>query len=161
MDGVGREQRREHDEDEDEEPVIRAAALAYRHDRKPGDDRLHRHAAADEALRQRRQRVDHETRQDASEKGSASPAFATTGDRGRPRKVTPKALTKHAAASAADNASTAPTEGTRIFRPHCGSAGLKRMAWKVSHSETKPLSGGSAEMAAQPTRKAKLAHGMR
>ena len=73
--------------------------------------------------------------------------------RGRPRKVTPKALTKQAAASAADSASRAPTAGTRIFRPHCGRSGLSRIAWKVSHSETKPLSGGSAEMATQPTRK--------
>ena len=35
------------------------------------------------------------------------------------------------------------------------------MAWKVSHSETKPFSGGSAEMATQPTRKAKAVSGMR
>ena len=28
------------------------------------------------------------------------------------------------------------------------------MAWKISHSDTKPLSGGSAEIAAQPTRNA-------
>ena len=67
--------------------------------------------------------------------------------RGRPRKVTPKALTKQAAASAADSASMAPTAGTMSFRPHDGSAGLSRIAWKVSHSETKPLSGGSAEIA--------------
>ena len=64
----------------------------------------------------------------------------------------PKALTKQAAASAADSASRAPTAGTSNFSPHCGSCGLSRMAWKVSHSETKPLSGGSAEIAAQPTR---------
>ena len=38
--------------------------------------------------------------------------------RGRPRNVTPKALTKQAAASAADSASSAPTAGTRIFSPH-------------------------------------------
>ncbi len=67
----------------------------------------------------------------------------------------PNALTKQAAASAADSASSAPTAGTRIFRPHCGSSGLSRIAWKVSHSETKPLSGGSAEIATQPTRNAK------
>ena len=59
----------------------------------------------------------------------------------------PKALTKQAAASAADSASSAPTAGTRSFRPHDGSCGLSRIAWKVSHSETKPLSGGSAEIA--------------
>ena len=41
------------------------------------------------------------------------------------------------------------------FSPHCGSCGLSRIAWNVSHSETKPLSGGSAEIATQPTRKAK------
>ena len=82
-------------------------------------------------------------------------ACAAAGVRGRPRKVTPKALTKQAAASAADSASSAPTAGTRIFSPHCGRSGLSRIAWKVSHSETKPLSGGSAEIATQPTRKAK------
>ena len=64
----------------------------------------------------------------------------------------PNALTKQAAASAADSASSAPTAGTRIFSPHDGKSGLSRIAWKVSHSETKPLSGGSAEIAAQPTR---------
>ncbi len=59
----------------------------------------------------------------------------------------PKARTKQAAASAAASASSAPTAGTRNFRPQGGSCGLSRMAWKVSHSETKPLSGGSAEIA--------------
>ena len=39
--------------------------------------------------------------------------------------------------------------------------GLNRIAWKISHSETKPLSGGSAEIATQPTRKAKAVSGMR
>ena len=73
----------------------------------------------------------------------------------------PNALTKQAAASAADSASSAPTAGTRNFRPQCGSSGLSRIAWKVSHSETKPLSGGSAEIATQPTRKAKAVSGMR
>ena len=34
------------------------------------------------------------------------------------------------------------------------------MAWKVSHSETKPFSGGSAEMAMQPIRKVKAVSGM-
>ena len=61
----------------------------------------------------------------------------------------PKALTKQPAASAADSASMAPTAGTRNFSTHCGSFGLSRIAWKVSHSETKPLNGGSAEIAAE------------
>ena len=91
----------------------------------------------------------------ASEARSTSCACAATDVRGRPRKVTPKALTKQAAASAAESASMAPTAGTMILRPQEGSAGLSRIAWKVSHSETKPLSGGSAEMAMQPVRKAK------
>ena len=73
----------------------------------------------------------------------------------------PKALTKQAAARAAESASSAPTAGMRNFRPQDGSCGLCRMAWKVSHSETKPFSGGSAEMATQPTRKAKAVSGMR
>jgi hypothetical protein len=45
--------------------------------------------------------------------------------------------------------------------PQDGICGLSRIAWNVSHSETKPLSGGSAEIAAQPTRKTKAVYGMR
>src|ERR1019366_3466626 len=95
----------------------------------------------------------------ASELLSVSFAFAAAGVRARPRKLTPNALTKQAAASAADNASSAPTAGTRNFNPHDGNCGLSRMAWKVSHSETKPLSGGSAEIATQPTRNTKAVCG--
>ena len=73
----------------------------------------------------------------------------------------PKALTKQAAASAAESASIAPTAGTSIFNPQDGNCGLSKIAWKVSHSETKPLNGGSAEIATQPTRKAKAVCGMR
>ncbi len=86
----------------------------------------------------------------ASDQRSTSCAPAATVVRGRPRKLTPNALTKQAAASAADNASITPTAGTRNFRPHCGRSGLRRIAWKMSHSETKPLSGGSAEIAMHP-----------
>src|SRR5665648_112724 len=89
---------------------------------------------------------------------SVSCAFAAAGVRARPRKLTPKALTKQAAASAADSASSAPTAGTRNFRPQDGNCGLSRMAWNVSHSDTKPLSGGSAEIATQPTRNLSLIH---
>ncbi len=46
--------------------------------------------------------------------------------RGRPRKVMPNALTKQAAASAAESASMAPTAGTRNLRPHCGRSGLEQ-----------------------------------
>ena len=130
---------------------------------------------ADQALRHGRERVDAEAGQDAGQQADDGErqhggergaidlvrACAATGVRGRPRKATPKALTKQAAASAADSASMAPTAGTMILRPQDGSAGLSRIAWKVSHSETKPLSGGSAEMAMQPARKAKAVTGMR
>ena len=78
----------------------------------------------------------------ASESRSVSCARSAAGARGRPRNVTPNALTKQAAASAADSASSAPTAGTRIFRPQGGNCGLSKIAWKVSHSDTKPLSGG-------------------
>jgi hypothetical protein len=43
------------------------------------------------------------------------------------------------------------------FRPLCGSSGGSSTAWKVSHSEAKPFSGGKAEIATQPTRKASAA----
>src|SRR6516164_2096989 len=97
----------------------------------------------------------------ASEKRSVSCADFAASVRARPRKLTPKALTKQAAARAADSASSAPTAGTRNFSPHDGSCGLSRIAWKVSHSDAKPLSGGSAEIATQPTRKTKATCGMR
>src|SRR5260370_19290305 len=96
----------------------------------------------------------------ASDQRSVSCAREASGRRGRPRKVTPKALTKQAAASAADSANNAPTAGTRNFNPHDGSCGLCRIAWKVSHSDTKPLKGGRAEMATQPTRNVKAVSGI-
>src|SRR5260370_33329398 len=96
-----------------------------------------------------------------SEYRSTSCAASAAELRARPRKVTPNALTKHAAANAAARASRAPTAGTIIFRAHCGNSGLCNMAWKISHSETKPLNGGSADIATQPTRTAKLVDGMR
>src|SRR5690348_8184083 len=92
---------------------------------------------------------------------SVSFAHSATDVRGRPRKLMPKALTKQAAASAAESASSAPTAGTSNFSPQDGNCGLNNMAWKVSHSETKPLSGGNAEIAAQPTRNRNAVCGMR
>ena len=58
-----------------------------------------------------------------SEYRSTSWAVSAAVLRGRPRKVTPNALTKHAAAKAAAKASSAPTAGTIIFRAHCGELG--------------------------------------
>src|SRR5260221_14759952 len=92
---------------------------------------------------------------------STSCAASAGGLRGRPRKVMPNALTKHAAANAAARANMAPTAGTIIFRAHCGRSGLCSTPWKISHSETKPLKGGGAGMAKQTTRKTKLVKGIR
>ncbi len=89
-----------------------------------------------------------------------SRASAAAGVRGRPRNTTPKALTKQTAASAAERASMAPTTGTANFRSHCGSTDPARIAWKVSHSETKPLKGGSAEIATDPIRNTKAVRGI-
>ena len=72
----------------------------------------------------------------------------------------PNVLTKHAAASAAESASRAPTAGANNFSPQDGNWAPNRIAWKVNHSETKPLNGGSAEMATQPTRNAKAVLGI-
>src|SRR5579863_10576774 len=85
----------------------------------------------------------------ASENWSVSVACPAADVRGRPRNVMPNALTKQAAASAAESASSAPTAGTKSLRPHDGNCGLSNIAWNVSHSETKPLSGGNADMATQ------------
>ena len=97
----------------------------------------------------------------ASELLSVSCARLAAFARARPRNVIPKARTKQAAASAADSANSAPTVGTSNFKPHDGNCGLSRMAWKVSHSDTNPLSGGNAEIATLPTRNTKAVCGMR
>ena len=111
---------------EDQQAVVGAAALGDRHDRQP---RRRRSAPAcgrrPDACDHRRQRVDDEAGQDAGEEAERgedehrgereavdlAARSAAAGARGRPRKVTPKALTKQAAASAADSASSAPTAG--------------------------------------------------
>ncbi len=60
----------------------------------------------------------------------------------------PKARTKQAAASAADSASSAPTAGTiSLQAPLRDLRALREWPGTISHSETKPLSGGSAEIA--------------
>ena len=65
----------------------------------------------------------------------------------------PKTLTKHIAVSAPASASVAANSGSRLrTTPFCR-IGACSAVWKVSHSETKPFSGGSAEMASAPIRK--------
>src|SRR5262245_31951835 len=128
-------------------PTIAVAAGASASMKKPGRIPARRQSPASANI-------------DVKEKGSVSCGLAAAQLRGEHKKVMPKAFTKQAAAKAAESASSAPTAGTRNFRLHDGSSGLNRIAWKVSHSETKPFSGGSAEMATQPTRKVKAVSGM-
>ena len=73
----------------------------------------------------------------------------------------PKALTKQAAARPLVRASSATATGMSTATSDRGMAAPPRSAWNTSHSETKPLSGGSAEMAAAPTRKNSAVRGMR
>ncbi len=56
---------------------------------------------------------------------------------------------------------SAPTAGARIFSVHCGKLGLSSTACRIIHSETKPLSGGRAEIAAAPTSMKSPVAGMR
>src|SRR5260370_1647184 len=51
---------------------------------------------------------------------SVSTASRAASRRPRPKKVTPNALTKHAAASAAESARIAPAAGATNRSPHCG-----------------------------------------
>ena len=90
--------------------------------------------------------------------------FLRLGGGLRPRaakKCRAERRTKQVAASATASASTAPAAGASSFKPHCGSAGLKRTAWKVSHSDAKALNGGSAEMPMHPPSTASAVTGMR
>ena len=174
MNDIGCNGGRGGDEHEQQEPVVRASALGDRDDREPLEPRLLRQMPAHEDLDNRSERINEIARQDSGDEAQRRPArtwrpakrhpfpghSARHSVLGRPRKVMPNALTKQAAASAADSANAAPIAGARNFSTHCGTWGLSRIAWKVSHSETKPLNGGSAEIAAEPMRKAKAVSGM-
>jgi hypothetical protein len=91
----------------------------------------------------------------------ASWARAAASLRGTARNVMPAALTKHASvrplvsASAARPNVNVRLSSSRAIRTFCNSA------WKISHSLTKPLSGGSAAIAAAPNTKHAAVHGMR
>ena len=61
-------------------------------------------------------------------KASVSVAVAAASLRGLPWNVTPNALTKQAAANAAESASSAPTAGTISFSAQGSSCGLSRIA---------------------------------
>ena len=140
MNRRGGERRRGGNEQEHQQPVVRAAALGDRYDRearrfplcvgirpptklfttgarasmnRPGKTPATRHSAASANIAVR-------------EKRSVSRALSAAFVRGRPRKVMPNALTKHAAASAAESASSAPTAGANIFSPKTATAGPTR-----------------------------------
>ena len=55
------------EEKQDQEAVVGAAGVGDRHDRRPRQERLHRHARADEALHHRREHVDEQPRQHAGD----------------------------------------------------------------------------------------------
>ena len=162
-------------EQKDQQPVVGAAARGNRDDRKPLPADLRRHVLADQRGTDRRQRINEYARQNADQQAQRrenqhrGERIGIGFGRGFSSRRARAAEEGHAvsfdetgSASAAASASSAPTAGIRSFSPQDGSCGLSRMAWKVSHSETKPLSGGSAEIAAQPirTRNAVLRHAM-
>ena len=92
---------------------------------------------------------------------AASCADAAASLRGSARNGMPNAFTKHAAASAAVNASREPAIGN-ISRVRLSVVPKPaRSAWYVSHSLTKPFSGGRPEMATAPIRKKNAVAGMR
>ena len=70
-------------------------------------------------------------------------------------------LTKQAAARAAASASSAAAIGMIARSTPFFSTGACNAVWNVSHSETKPLNGGSAEIATQPMRNISAVTGMR
>ncbi len=73
----------------------------------------------------------------------------------------PNALTKHAIARPPVSARLAIPRVKARFRPAASRRVFWKSAWNVSHSLTKPLSGGSAAIAAEPTRKQAAVHGIR
>lgn len=79
---------------------------------------------------------------------------------GAARKVTEKAFTKQAAASPLVSASTATAATQNIAPLPALLRAPAKIAWKVSHSLINPFSGGRAEMAIEPARKAKAVYGI-
>ena len=73
----------------------------------------------------------------------------------------PNAFTKQATASPAANARPAIASAKTRFIVGHDSRSFCSKAWKMSHSLTNPLSGGSPAMAMAPTRKHVAVHGCR
>ena len=93
-------------------------------------------------------------------RGPASCACASFSSRGRPRKITPKNLTITYPASAATSTTPAAKTGISIRRYGLGISPVKRSPCRRSHSETKPLDGGSPALAITPTSEVTATHGM-
>ena len=83
----------------------------------------------------------------------ASRACSASFERGIARNVIPNALTKHAAARPLVSASMQTAIGINTATSGCGILKPPSSDWKTIHSEAKPLSGGRAEIAAEPIRK--------
>src|SRR5207249_2921351 len=83
----------------------------------------------------------------------ASTARRARFERAIPRKPMAKALTKQVTASAAVSANATPHKANAILTGVEVSSALRNSACRVSHSLTKPLNGGSAEMESAPSKK--------
>ena len=88
-------------------------------------------------------------------------AFFASLERGKARKVTPKAFTKQAAARALVKAKIASATMRSNSRGGLAKREVWKNAWKIMSSLTKPLKGGSAEMETAPMRKSSAVVGMR
>ncbi len=92
---------------------------------------------------------------------STSFASAATSLRAWPRNTTPNTLTKQVAASAPAKASMAAENGTIAINSAPPICGAIKAVWNVSHSDTKPLNGGRAEIETAATRKNAAVTGIR
>ena len=73
----------------------------------------------------------------------------------------PNAFTKQATARPLVSASIATAMAIPIAASGWGTRAPPMSVWKTSHSDAKPLSGGSAEIAAAPTKKQAAVRGIR
>ena len=93
--------------------------------------------------------------------GVASTASSASARRGAPSSTSPTTLTKQKTASAAVAARPAAAMAPASPSPREGPRATWTSACRVSHSEAKPLSGGTPAIAIDPTRKAPPVQGMR
>ena len=89
------------------------------------------------------------------DRGASCASPARLASAAAPRKTVPNTLTKQAAASAADEGEhrRRPARRSAAGRRRRRRSGAQRGQVDAATRETKPLSGGSPQMAAAPTRK--------